>query len=131
MVYVDPFEEFQKEQKQKVDAEKEEEEIQKMGGREDERMTWTGKRVRADGNGNISGGGSGSGGGGGSEGVGKYLKTNLVGVGNTSTMMKPRKTDGNEDDEVVEEIPWDVAEPVSKKAKVGHAGGGFGNFDNW
>ncbi|KAI9884911.1 MAG: hypothetical protein M1823_003288 [Watsoniomyces obsoletus] len=141
LVYLDPFEEFQKEQKQKVDAEKEEEEVRKMGGREDEKMTWTGKRVRG---GVVNKPGYGGGGGGeegGNSGVGKYLKANLAGVGNTTTKQKKKDEGGGEEeeeDEILEEIPWDEPEPVSKKVKIGHAaggggggGGGFGNFDNW
>lgn len=103
-VFVDPFVEFLKAKGEKDEAEGARKKLEKEGGAEDERTTWTGKRVRGDrkGDGNETGG------------VGKYLhaRTELGGRG---------------EGEVAEE--WELAEePVKKKAK---AGGGFGNFDNW
>jgi len=102
VVFVDPFEEFQKQKHEKDEQEKEREEIQKQGGTEDDKTTWTGKRIRDDGTfvQNESPGG-----------VGKYLKA---------------ATDSNTgkyvaDDELL------GAEPAKKKAKSG----GFGNFDSW
>ena len=70
-------------------------------GREDERVTWTGKRVKRDGE--IKGEGE-------REGVGKYLNGGSQG----------------EKGKVLEE--WEIEEPVKKKVK---GGGGFGNFDSW
>jgi peptidyl-prolyl cis-trans isomerase-like protein 2 len=104
-VFVDPFEEFQKERREREEEEKRLEQVKKAGGTEDDRTTWTGKRIRMDQMGQkvIA-----------SEGVGKYLKAT--------------PGDGNIDEGVVEE--WDqgtVKEPARKKTKVG----GFGNFDSW
>ncbi|KAI9801190.1 MAG: Peptidyl-prolyl cis-trans isomerase cyp8 [Sarcosagium campestre] len=104
VVFIDPFEEFQKQKDEKDQAERDKEEIRKQGGTEDERVTWTGKRVRADG---------------GSEAeeqkaagaVGKYLHAPIDG-----------------EDEIVGEWDDSAAPPARKKGKIG---GGFGNFDAW
>lgn len=112
VVFVDPFEEFQKAKREKDEAEKEKEEVVKQGGREDDRTTWTGKRVRADGVVLQDAGGGG--------GVGKYLKAAAAGEGTAG---------GDGGNEIVEE--WEggeVEEPAKKKVK---AAGGFGNFDSW
>ena len=105
VVYVDPFEEFQKEKKERDEREKEKEEIAKSGGTEDDRTTWTGKRLRVGGSGVQSNEGRGG------PAIGKYL--------NTSASNGAREV-------VIEE--WEGDEPVKKKAK---GGGGFGNFDSW
>jgi peptidyl-prolyl cis-trans isomerase-like protein 2 len=105
VVFVDPFEEWQKERKDKESKEVEEEQIRKAGGRADERTTWTGKRIRADGKVEQDGGEG--------TGVGKYLKKASVQTGEDEIMG------------VVEEE--EELEPVRKKTKVG----GFGNFDAW
>lgn len=102
VVFVDPFEEFQKERKDKEDKVKEKEEIERQGGLEDDRTTWTGKRVRGDGTVVHSEGGS----------VGKYLK---------AAVAEGEKGSGGGDTWAEEE------EPVKKKVKAG----GFGNFDGW
>ncbi len=102
VVFVDPFEEFQKQKRETDEAEKLREEIKKQGGTEDDKTTWTGKRIRDDGSvvqAEQTGG------------VGKYLKTGA----NTSN----GKYVG--EDDMLE------AEPVKKKVKSG----GFGNFDSW
>jgi len=106
VVFVDPFEEFLKKRRLAEEEEEAERERRRVGT-EDDRVTWTGKRLRADGT--VEGGGS-------AVGVGKYLKA--------------AKT---QEDEVVEEIVEEedeffYEEPVKKKVK---SGGGFGNFDNW
>jgi peptidyl-prolyl cis-trans isomerase-like 2 len=101
VVYVDPFEEFQKNWKETERSEKEKEEIKKQGGTDDDKTTWTGKRIRRDGT--VEGNGS-------AESVGKYLKTAAAGT----EIDDDRIGDG-----------WE--EPVRKKVKSG----GFGNFDNW
>ncbi|KAH6680563.1 peptidyl-prolyl cis-trans isomeras-like protein-like 2 [Halenospora varia] len=102
VVFVDPFEEFQKQKAEKDAAEKEKEEIKKQGGTEDDKTTWTGKRIRGDGTimqAELSGS------------VGKYLKT----VPDTAAgKVVP-------DDELL------GMEPAKKKVKAG----GFGNFDGW
>ena len=64
VVYVDPFEEFLKQRSEQDAAEVRKAEIRRDGGAEDERTTWTGKRLRADGQ---------MGNGGEEGGVGKYL----------------------------------------------------------
>ncbi|PMD59049.1 peptidyl-prolyl cis-trans isomeras-like protein-like 2 [Hyaloscypha bicolor E] len=102
VVFVDPFEEFQKQKREKDELEKVREEVKKQGGTEDDKTTWTGKRIRGDGSvvqAEQTGG------------VGKYLKS-----GADSSNGKYVG-----DDEMLE------AEPVRKKIKPG----GFGNFDSW
>jgi peptidyl-prolyl cis-trans isomerase-like protein 2 len=101
VVFIDPFEEFQKQKREKDEAEKEKAEIMKQGGTEDDKTTWTGKRIRDDGTvvqSEQSGG------------VGKYLKASA---------------DTSRSQGVIEEEIYE--EPVKKKIKSG----GFGNFDNW
>lgn len=106
IVLTDPFEEFWKSKKQAEDAEKAKAERRKEE-KGDERTTWTGKRIRADGTVHDESGG----------GVGKYLKAAMA------------KQDGDEDEVVEEIIEEQISfEPVRKKAK---ASGGFGNFDSW
>lgn len=109
VVFVDPFEEFLKQRKESETAEQEKQEIMRQGGTEDDKTTWTGKRIRGDGKA-IDDGGSGV------AGVGKYLK-----IAPAAEAMQ----DG--EDEIVGD--WDEApeEPVKKKVKSG----GFGNFDSW
>ncbi|EPS39246.1 hypothetical protein H072_6980 [Dactylellina haptotyla CBS 200.50] len=119
VVFVNPFEEFQKARVQKEEDEKTAEEVKRAGGTEDDKTTWTGKRLRTAGEGKGSGSGSGSGGGG--VGVGKYLAA-------------ARAAAAEEEDEIVEVVEEEedemsyYQEPVKKKAK---SKGGFGNFDNW
>ncbi|KAE9986369.1 hypothetical protein EG328_005872 [Venturia inaequalis] len=106
VVFVDPFEEFQKQRAANDRSEKQKDEVRKAGGTEDDKTTWTGKRIRADGKVEQTG----------SVGVGKYLKAAL----------EAKK--GGEEDGIVG--MWEdegEPEPVKKKVKTG----GFGNFDNW
>ncbi|TQS35516.1 hypothetical protein Golomagni_04063 [Golovinomyces magnicellulatus] len=49
VVFVDPFEEFQKQTREEDRKQKLSEEIRKQGGTEDDKKTWTGKTVRGDG----------------------------------------------------------------------------------
>ena len=104
-VLTDPFDEFWAQKKQVEDAEKVKEQRRKED-KGDERTTWTGKRIRADGTVQDDGG----------DAVGKYLKAAVA--------------KQHDEDEIVEEIIDDDLpfEPVRKKAK---AFGGFGNFDSW
>ncbi|KAF3048485.1 Peptidyl-prolyl cis-trans isomerase cyp8 [Didymella keratinophila] len=107
VVFVDPFEEWQKERKDKENKEAEDAEIKRQGGTADDKTTWTGKRIRADGK--VEGG---------SEeglGVGKYLAA-------------AKQDLAQDDEEILEYVDEeeDVA-PPPKKAKTG----GFGNFDAW
>lgn len=104
VVYVDPFEEFQKERKAQDAAEREREETKRRGGTEDDRTTWTGKRIRADGTVDSTDGSA--------AGVGKYLAA--------------ARAKGHEET-AVEDLPETWEEPPKKKMKAG----GFGNFDNW
>ncbi|PWY66067.1 peptidyl-prolyl cis-trans isomerase [Aspergillus heteromorphus CBS 117.55] len=113
-VFVDPFEEFLR-QKQADDLKAKglvvnaEEEDEKARRAEDDRMTWTGKRVRGSGPPKDEGG---------SGGVGKYLKAALA----------ERDAAGGEEDEIVEFVDEEPEpEPMRKKSK----GGGFGDFSSW
>ena len=112
MVFVDPFEEFWKRKREHEEAE----EVEKERKRErvdDERVTWTGKRIRRDGE---EGDGEGEG-----AGVGKYLKAALQ-----------HQTNGQEaevEDEIVEYVDEPVEQSTKNKTKGGR--GGFGNFEGW
>ena len=105
IVFVDPFEEFLEEKGRKEEKEREKEERERKGGREDERVTWTGKRIRPVTTGESEGQ---------TGGVGKYLK--IANAGD-----EPATTPS-------QELEWAEEQPVKKKAK---SGGGFGNFDAW
>ncbi|KAI8942991.1 hypothetical protein NX059_001029 [Plenodomus lindquistii] len=108
VVFVDPFEEWQKERKDKESKASAAEEIEKQGATVDDKTTWTGKRIRADG---TVENGSGD-----KLGVGKYLQAAKQEMQDTG------------DDEIMGYVDEeeDVV-PVKKKAKTG----GFGNFDAW
>lgn len=94
-VLVDPFEEFWKNKREKEGTEQEKAERRRDGRVEEERTTWTGKRIRQDGTVDAGGGG-----------VGKYLKQGTA----------PREN-GVQD-------PFDEPqlEPVRKKPKAGGFG---------
>lgn len=102
VIFVDPFEEFQKQKREHDRQEEEAAERKRQGGTEDDSTTWTGKRIRKDGTVDHTGS---------AEGVGKYLQAQ-----NGTASDDSRGVDS-----------WE--EPVRKKARSG--GGGFGNFDNW
>ncbi|KAF1835538.1 hypothetical protein BDW02DRAFT_281205 [Decorospora gaudefroyi] len=108
VVFVDPFAEWEKERKEKESKDQEAEEIRRQGGTANDKTTWTGKRIRADGT--VDGGG------GDASGVGKYLQA------------AKQEIQAQGDDEILGYVDEeeDVA-PVKKKAKTG----GFGNFDAW
>jgi len=109
VVYLDPFEEFQKAKKDKERKEEERKDIERRGGTEDDKTTWTGKRIRQDGTIDRSSSGGN---------VGKYLQDAL----------KRQHSDGKVvEDKIAEDVPDAWEEPVRKKAKSG----GFGNFDAW
>lgn len=104
VVFVDPFEEFQKQKSEKDRAETEKEKVRRQGGAEDDKTTWTGKRIRGDGTfvqSEQTGG------------VGKYLKSSpTTAMGNGKSAADKQSLDD---------------EPPKKKVKSG----GFGNFDSW
>lgn len=109
-IFVDPFEDFlakkRSEEQQAKDPRAGVDEDEESRRAEDDRMTWTGKRVRNPGStapSDSSGGG-----------VGKYLKAALA------------DRQGQEEDEIVEFV--DEPEPARKKAK---GTGGFGDFSSW
>jgi len=107
VVYVDPFEEFQKERKATENVERQQEERRQVGADDDNRTTWTGKRIRADGTVDRD-----------SAGVGKYLKARLAEV----------PAPANNEDEIVEFVEEEPDPgPARKKTKAG----GFGNFEGW
>lgn len=109
IVFVDPFEEFLKSKREKDAMEEEKREVERKGGAEDERVTWTGKRVRGDGSvvDEVEKGG-----------VAKYLKSTATTVGGNEVS----RNEIHRDDESL------YAEPAKKKVRTG---GGFGNFDGW
>jgi len=104
VVYLDPFEEFQRQKAERDKAAEAKAETARTGGTEDDKLTWTGKRVRADGTVDQNSGGVG---------VGKYLKA--------------AQLQQSAADEIIEEDLDAWEEPVKKKPKTG----GFGNFDSW
>ena len=106
VVLVDPFEEFRKAKAEQDEAEREKEEIARRGGTDDDKTTWTGKRIRSDA---ASGSANGST-------IGRYL-------GAASTDEEPSTKKAEHD-----VASWEAEEPRKKKPK---AGGGFGNFDDW
>ncbi|KAF2763740.1 cyclophilin-like protein [Teratosphaeria nubilosa] len=105
-IYVDPFEDFLKQQSEKEAEEARQEQLRLEGGAEDDRTTWTGKRIRA--YGKVEGGDGGGG-------VGKYLK-------------QAKEEGKGRADEIIGEWEEPDLEPMRKKVK---GGGGFGNFDSW
>lgn len=110
IILVDPFEEFQKAQREREGAERAEEELAKKGGREDDQTTWTGKRVR----GSTAAATSGANG----TGVGKYLASVTKEAGKGTT---------------VAEEEWEGGEGIGakkKKLKMGSGGHGWG-FESW
>ncbi|RMD40582.1 hypothetical protein DV735_g4540, partial [Chaetothyriales sp. CBS 134920] len=98
IVLIDPFEEFMKAKEARDAAE-----ASRAEKTDDDRTTWTGKRIRADGRVEDNGAGS----------VGKYLRKALPSAGGAGVSVEDEFSDM----------------PVKKKARSG--GGGFGNFDGW
>lgn len=109
-ILLDPFEEFLKTRAEDEEKEREKADIEAAGGAEDEKVTWTGKRIKRPGEHTEKGGGEGGGG------VGKYLKAAL------------ENGDGDEIVGFVNEDDEEMREPVRKKAK---SKGGFGDFEGW
>lgn len=113
-VFVDPFEDFLNQKRADEaratgatgpSAEEEDETARRI---DDDRVTWTGKRVRGAGADSNDSGASG--------GIGKYLQAALNDRG------------GQKGDEIVEFLDESAPEPVRKKTK---ASGGFGDFSSW
>ncbi|KAI6897552.1 hypothetical protein KC334_g10253, partial [Hortaea werneckii] len=112
VVYHDPFEEFLKQRSEREAEEARQERFKAEGGAEDDKTTWTGKRIRADGRVQQADDAE--------TGIGKYLK------------QAASSAAAQEEDEIVGE--WEEPEPMpppSKELKKGGGGGGFGNFDSW
>lgn len=105
VVFVDPFEEFQIQRREQEKHTREKEEVQRRGGTEDDKTTWTGKRIRNDGT--IEHVDS-------RESVGKYLKA-----------AAPQSNFTTNEADLDDVDTWE--EPARKKIK----GAGFGNFDSW
>ncbi|KAH6661663.1 peptidyl-prolyl cis-trans isomerase cyp8 [Plectosphaerella plurivora] len=103
VVYIDPFEEFMKGRAQQELATQKAEATRLGGGTEDDRMTWTGKRIRQDGN----------------------IETTAP-MSKVGKYMEAAKAD-EAGDEIIEDLPDTWQEPSKKKTKMG----GFGNFDGW
>ena len=133
VIFVDPFEEFLKEKTERETRERESEEIARNGGIEDDRTTWTGKRLRVGDNGGLETNSSGNSN---TTGVAKYLSMALAKKGKDSS-----KNDTNNNNSAVPPTEeWEIgasaaaeAEPAKKKPKImsSYSGGGFGNFDSW
>lgn len=110
VVFVDPFAEFQAQKQEQERLDRRREEIQRQGGTEDDRTTWTGKRLRGDGTvGRDEAKSS----------VGKYLDASALDQGANGN----GRAGAGED---VEEVDTWETQP-RKKMKAG----GFGNFDSW
>ncbi|KAG5978827.1 hypothetical protein E4U54_007013 [Claviceps lovelessii] len=111
VVFVDPFAEFQAQRKEQDRLEEEQERVARKGGTDDDRTTWTGKRLRGGGDGDGSGAVVSE------SSVGKYLHKAPLGAEHAES--RPSQHGGWEEPE---------PEPVRKKVK---GTGGFGNFDGW
>jgi peptidyl-prolyl cis-trans isomerase-like protein 2 len=110
VVFLDPFDEFLKQKKEKDEVEELREAVKRKGGTDDDRTTWTGKRIRADGSVEDANANAG---------VGKYLKAAAA------ARMEDADDGGATADGAEPDDAWQ--EPAKKKVKSG----GFGNFDNW
>lgn len=115
VVYLDPFADFLRSRSEAEAADARREQIRRQGGAEDDRTTWTGKRLRADGKVDATPADAG---------VGKYMKRGAAAQAQGGAGV------GGDEDEIVGE--WEEPEPEplppSKKAKKS---AGFGNFDSW
>ncbi|KAL6894950.1 cyclophilin-like protein [Trichoderma evansii] len=110
VVFVDPFEEFQAQKNEKERLDRQQEEIQRLGGTEDDKTTWTGKRLRGDGTFDKPDA---------KQSIGKYLDKEAVGQASNS------RTRGRDDD------TDDVNTWENQPRKKMKSDGGFGNFDSW
>lgn len=112
-VYVDSFAEFQKDRQAAEETERKNQELRREGKDDDNRLTWTGKRVRADGSVESDTGG-----------VGKYLKARM------ESQAKLPRPSTVEEDEIVEFVDDEESNPGPERKKL-KGRGGFGNFDGW
>lgn len=102
-ILIDPFEDFLKQRSKKEADEARKEQLRVDGGAEDDRTTWTGKRLRQDG---TTGSSS-------SSAVGKYMKT---------TTVDPATNEG-----LLEADEPEMPPPTKRNKKAG----GFGDFSGW
>ncbi|KAL7905790.1 cyclophilin-like protein [Trichoderma velutinum] len=108
VVFVDPFEEFQTQKKEKERLDRQQEEIRLQGGTEDDKTTWTGKRLRGDGTFAKPDP---------KQSIGKYLDASAMDQGSSN------KRGGTGDADDVD--TWETQPRKKMKAS------GFGNFDSW
>ncbi|KAH6604073.1 peptidyl-prolyl cis-trans isomerase-like 2 [Trichoderma cornu-damae] len=113
VVFVDPFEEFQAQRREKERLERQQEEIRQQGGTEDDKTTWTGKRLRSDGTFAAPDA---------KQSIGKYLDKGAMGQGSSS-----RGGDVDDADDADDVDTWEKQPRKKTKLKAG----GFGNFDGW
>ncbi|KAJ2966408.1 hypothetical protein NQ176_g10165 [Zarea fungicola] len=108
VVFVDPFADFLAQNNKKERDETLRREVERQGGEDADKTTWTGKRIRADGTAVATSP---------KDTVGKYLKE--VTGSNAAPVV---------DTEEVGVAEWSEPEPARKKMR---GNGGFGNFDGW
>ena len=107
VVLIDPFAEFQAQRRDELRRAEERDAVRRRGGTDDDRTTWTGKRIRPDGSVDARAA---------ALPVGRYLAE--------ASAAAAAAAEGSAPDDV---DTWE--EPVKKKSKFG--GAGFGNFDSW
>ncbi|KAM0455016.1 hypothetical protein ACHAPV_007903 [Trichoderma viride] len=118
VVFVDPFEEFQAQKSERERLDRRQEEIRRQGGTEDDKTTWTGKRLRGDGTFDKDDA---------KQSVGKYLDKEAMGQGQGQGQASNSSTRRERDDGDTDNVDTWENQP-RKKMK---SGGGFGNFDSW
>lgn len=129
VVFVDPFEEARREQRERDEKDAEMELVRKQGGREDDRTTWTGKKLVVEDGGGYAA--SSSGGSSAKSEVGKYLKRAAAAAAEEPAATYT-STSADVDAVVLEE--WESAPVVSEEQLLKSNRkftAGFGNFDSW
>lgn len=132
VVFVDPFEEARRERLEQDEKDAEIELVRKQGGREDDRTTWTGKKLVVGDGGNYAA--SNNGGSSAKSEVGKYLKR-VAGAAVEEPAANFASTSASAvaaDAVVLEE--WESAPVVSEEnlLKTNRKfTAGFGNFESW
>ncbi|TFB01644.1 Peptidyl-prolyl cis-trans isomerase-like 2 [Trichoderma ghanense] len=114
VVFVDPFAEFQAQKQEQERLDRRREEIQMQGGTEDDKTTWTGKRLRGDDDDGTFGREEAK------RSVGKYLDASALELQGANGDGK-----GGRGDDAEEVDTWETQPRKKMKA------GGFGNFDSW